>query len=155
MDDAFVGKLKDDKLPEGFYLPDSVNEIGVGAFRGITINKGFEFPFATLVINKYAFQGAKLPDGFTVPRELRTVSSYAFADIEIPNNFSFDMYSKGFVVANTAFANSKFKDGAQVSLTTFFGIKTKGATDIVASDGSTIINEHEANEIKVPKNIND
>lgn len=139
VDNAFVDvvKLANNKLPNNFYLPDSVNEIGVGAFRGIEINNGFEFPYAMQVINKYAFQKAKLPEGFTIPKKLRTISSYAFADIEFPNKFSFDLFSTQFVVSDTAFANAKFAAGAKVSLTTFLGMKSRGANgvDFIAKDG--------------------
>lgn len=87
------------------------------------------------MINRYAFQSAKLPEGFTIPKNIRTIASYAFANVEIPNGFSIDLYSKPFTIAQTAFSDAKFAADAKVSLTTFFGIQSNGARDIVATDG--------------------
>lgn len=123
------------ELPANFYLPDLVNEIGLGAFKGVTINDSFEFPYAIQIINKYAFQGATLPKGFTIPKEMRSIASYAFANVKIPTGFSLDIYSKPFTISPLTFDGVSFADKAKVSLTTFFGLKTNGARKIVATDG--------------------
>lgn len=118
-------------LPENFFLPDSVTEIGIGAFRDATINNKFVFPLSIRIIARYAFQRANLPEGLIVPKTVGTIGYKAFGDLKIPDKFSFDPYFNSVQVNGGAFAGSDFKKDyptktAKVNLTTFVALKEGG-----------------------------
>ena len=77
---------KDKVLPQGFFIPDTVNKININAFENATLPQGFKIPASITRIEDHAFIDAtNVP---TIPNTVTYIGGGVFERVNLPSNWT-------------------------------------------------------------------
>ena len=85
--------------------------IPIEAFKGIALPNGFFIPSNITNIGDKAFEESTLPNGFTLPNSIMSISDFAFMDVNIPAGFELPINSRFTTLNKRVFAYSTLPEG--------------------------------------------
>ena len=135
---------------ESVIIPDSVENIGAGAFYGCDHLKEINIPEGVVTIGSYAFEDCKAVDSLVIPKTVTTVGSDAFSGCKLLESVTIQENSKtGFkvTIGTSAFENCVGLEEINMSgnVTSIDGSAFSGCTaleNVVMPEGVTSIGNY-------------